>query len=262
VGKTEVTRQLAVALGVEFLRFDMSEYMERHTVSRLIGAPPGYVGFDQGGLLTEQVSKHPHCVLLLDEIEKAHPDVFNLLLQVMDHGSLTDNNGRKTDFRHVIIVLTTNAGAQEMSRPAIGFMQSDNTSDGMEAIRRLFTPEFRNRLDAIIQFDPLSRQVIERVVEKLLVEVEMQLERKGVQLSINDEARGWLAEHGYDPKMGARPMARLIQDQIKRPLAEELLFGKLTEGGVVLVGVAEDGKSLTLTASPLSRPVLPQPAEG
>jgi ATP-dependent Clp protease ATP-binding subunit ClpA len=262
VGKTEVTRQLATALGVEFLRFDMSEYMERHTVSRLIGAPPGYVGFDQGGLLTEAVSKHPHCVLLLDEIEKAHPDVFNLLLQVMDHGQLTDNNGRKTDFRHVIIVLTTNAGAQEMSRPSIGFTQADNKSDGMEAIRRLFTPEFRNRLDAIIQFEPLSKQTIERVVEKLLVEVETQLERKGVQLSVNDEARGWLADNGYDPKMGARPMARLIQEQIKRPLAEELLFGKLTEGGTVLVGVAEDGKSLTLDCSPLPRPVLPQPAEG
>jgi ATP-dependent Clp protease ATP-binding subunit ClpA len=262
VGKTEVTRQLAVALGVEFLRFDMSEYMERHTVSRLIGAPPGYVGFDQGGLLTEAVSKHPHCVLLLDEIEKAHPDVFNLLLQVMDHGSLTDNNGRKTDFRHVIIVLTTNAGAQEMSRPTIGFTQADNTSDGMEAIRRLFTPEFRNRLDAIIQFGPLSKETIERVVEKLLVEVETQLESKGVQLSINDAARSWLADHGYDPKMGARPMARLIQEQIKRPLAEELLFGKLVDGGQVLVSVADDGKSLSLTTLPLSRPVLPQPAEG
>jgi ATP-dependent Clp protease ATP-binding subunit ClpA len=260
VGKTEVTRQLATALGVEFLRFDMSEYMERHTVSRLIGAPPGYVGFDQGGLLTEAVSKQPHCVLLLDEIEKAHPDVFNLLLQVMDHGVLTDNNGRKTDFRHVIIVLTTNAGAQEMSRPSIGFTQSDNAPDGMEAIRRLFTPEFRNRLDAIIQFAPLSKATIERVVEKLLVEVEMQLEQKGVQLSVNDEARGWLADNGYDPKMGARPMARLIQDQIKRPLAEELLFGKLAGGGQVLVSVSEDGKSLSLTVSPMSRPVLPQPA--
>ena len=260
VGKTEVTRQLAVSLGVEFLRFDMSEYMERHTVSRLIGAPPGYVGFDQGGLLTEAVSRHPHCVLLLDEIEKAHPDVFNLLLQVMDHGLLTDNNGRKTDFRHVIIVLTTNAGAQEMARPSIGFTQADNTSDGMEAIRRLFTPEFRNRLDAIIQFGPLSRSTIERVVEKLLVEVETQLEQKGVQLSVNDEARGWLADHGYDPKMGARPMARLIQDQIKRPLAEELLFGKLAEGGQVQVSVSRDGSSLKLECSPVPPRVLPQPA--
>ncbi len=261
VGKTEVTRQLATTLGVEFLRFDMSEYMERHTVSRLIGAPPGYVGFDQGGLLTEAVAKHPHCVVLLDEIEKAHPDVFNLLLQVMDHGTLTDNNGRKTDFRHVIIVMTTNAGAQDMSRTSIGFTQADNVSDGMEAIRRLFTPEFRNRIDAIIQFAPLSKLTIERVVEKLLVEVEMQLEQKGVQLSVNDAARGWLAEQGYDPRMGARPMARLIQEQIKRPLAEELLFGKLADGGgQVTVSVAEDGKSLRLDTVALARPVLPQPA--
>jgi len=218
------------------------------------------VGFDQGGLLTEAVAKNPHCVLLLDEIEKAHPDVFNLLLQVMDHGVLTDNNGRKTDFRHVIIVMTTNAGAQEMSRPSIGFTQSDNTSDGMEAIRRLFTPEFRNRLDAVIQFAPLSKATIERVVDKLLVEVEMQLETKGVQFAINDEARSWLAEFGYDPKMGARPMARLIQEQIKRPLAEELLFGKLADGGQVTASVAEDGKSLKLSSTPLARPVLPQPA--
>jgi ATP-dependent Clp protease ATP-binding subunit ClpA len=260
VGKTEVTRQLATSLGVEFLRFDMSEYMERHTVSRLIGAPPGYVGFDQGGLLTEAVAKNPHCVLLLDEIEKAHPDVFNLLLQVMDHGTLTDNNGRKTDFRHVIIVMTTNAGAADMARPAIGFTQSDNTTDGMEAIRRLFTPEFRNRIDAIIQFAPLSRATIERVVDKLLMETETQLEQKGVHFSIDDAARGWLAEHGYDPKMGARPMARLIQEQIKRPLAEELLFGKLAEGGQVMVSVTDDGKSLKLETTPTARKVLPQPA--
>jgi ATP-dependent Clp protease ATP-binding subunit ClpA len=210
VGKTEVTRQLAIAMGVEFLRFDMSEYMERHTVSRLIGAPPGYVGFDQGGLLTEAITKHPHCVLLLDEVEKAHPDVFNLLLQVMDHGTLTDNNGRKADFRHVIIVMTTNAGAQEMSRPSIGFTNSDNTSDGMEAIRRIFTPEFRNRLDAVIQFASLDPITIERVVDKLIVEVEMQLEAKGVNITLDDAARRWIAEKGYDPKMGARPMARLI----------------------------------------------------
>jgi ATP-dependent Clp protease ATP-binding subunit ClpA len=261
VGKTEVTRQLALTLGVELLRFDMSEYMERHTVSRLIGAPPGYVGFDQGGLLTEAVAKNPHCVLLLDEIEKAHPDVFNLLLQVMDHGSLTDNNGRKTDFRHVIIVMTTNAGAQEMNRPGIGFMQADNTSDGMEAIRRLFAPEFRNRIDAIIQFAPLARPTIERVVEKLLVEVEMQLEKKGVHLAVDDAARAWLAERGYDPKMGARPMARLIQDQIKRPLAEELLFGKLTGGGQVSVGVAPDGKLLSLGIQPAGQPALPLSVE-
>ncbi|MCC6632892.1 MAG: ATP-dependent Clp protease ATP-binding subunit ClpA [Gammaproteobacteria bacterium] len=260
VGKTEVTRQLATSLGVEFLRFDMSEYMERHTVSRLIGAPPGYVGFDQGGLLTEAVAKNPHCVLLLDEIEKAHPDVFNLLLQVMDHGTLTDNNGRKTDFRHVIIVMTTNAGAADMARQAIGFTQADNATDGMEAIRRLFTPEFRNRLDAIIQFAPLSKVTIERVVDKLLMETESQLEQKGVQFSIDDAARGWLADHGYDPKMGARPMARLIQEQIKRPLAEELLFGKLADGGQVMVSVTDDGKSLKLETTPTARKVLPQPA--
>jgi ATP-dependent Clp protease ATP-binding subunit ClpA len=244
VGKTEVTRQLAIAIGVEFLRFDMSEYMERHTVSRLIGAPPGYVGFDQGGLMTEAITKHPHCVLLLDEIEKAHPDVFNLLLQVMDHGTLTDNNGRKADFRHVIIVMTTNAGAQEMSRPSIGFMHADNTSDGMEAIRRLFTPEFRNRLDAVIQFGPLDRATIERVVDKLIVEVETQLEQKGVQLTVEDAARSWIAEKGYDPKMGARPMARVIQEHIKRPLAEELLFGRLAGGGQVQVSVSADGSKL------------------
>ncbi len=250
VGKTEVTRQLAIAMGIEFIRFDMSEYMERHTVSRLIGAPPGYVGFDQGGLLTEAIVKHPHCVLLLDEVEKAHPDVFNLLLQVMDHGTLTDNNGRKADFRHVIIVMTTNAGAFEMSRPSIGFVASDNASDGMEAIKRLFSPEFRNRLDAIILFAPLDMPIIERVVDKLLVEVEAQLEKKGVSISLDDHARRWLAQKGYDPKMGARPMARLIQDQIKRPLAEELLFGKLANGGQVRISVAADGEALKLECEP------------
>jgi len=254
VGKTEVTRQLAICMGVEFLRFDMSEYMERHTVSRLIGAPPGYVGFDQGGLLTEAITKHPHCVLLLDEVEKAHPDVFNLLLQVMDHGTLTDNNGRKADFRHVIIVMTTNAGAQEMSRPSIGFTQSDNTSDGMEAIRRIFTPEFRNRLDAVIQFASLDPITIERVVDKLLVEVETQLEAKGVSITLDDAARRWVAEKGYDPKMGARPMARLIQEHIKRPLAEELLFGKLVGGGQVTVTVSEDGSKLKLDSVPTQLP--------
>jgi ATP-dependent Clp protease ATP-binding subunit ClpA len=224
--------------------------MERHTVSRLIGAPPGYVGFDQGGLLTEAITKHPHCVLLLDEVEKAHPDVFNLLLQVMDHGTLTDNNGRKADFRHVIIVMTTNAGAFEMSRPSIGFVAADNASDGMEAIKRLFSPEFRNRLDAVIQFAPLEMPVIERVVDKLLVEVEAQLEKKGVSISLDDAARRWLAQKGYDPKMGARPMARLLQEQIKRPLAEELLFGKLANGGSVRVGVLPDGSGLQLDSEP------------
>ena len=242
VGKTEVTRQLALALGVELIRFDMSEYMESHTVSRLIGAPPGYVGFDQGGLLTEQVNKHPHAVLLLDEIEKANPQVFNLLLQVMDHGTLTDNNGRKADFRHVIIVMTTNAGAFEMNRPAIGFVASDNSSDGMEAIKRLFSPEFRNRLDAIIQFNPLNLQTIQRVVDKLLFEVESQLEQKGVQLHIDDTVREWLARYGYDPKMGARPMARLIQESIKRALAEDLLFGNLVNGGHAFVSIDSDDK--------------------
>ena len=254
VGKTEVTRQLALVMGVEFLRFDMSEYMERHTVSRLIGAPPGYVGFDQGGLLTEAITKHPHCVLLLDEIEKAHPDVFNLLLQVMDHGTLTDNNGRKADFRHVIIVMTTNAGAADMARPSIGFTQSDNATDGMEAIRRLFSPEFRNRLDAVIQFGALDPVTIERVVDKLIVEVEAQLEAKGVQISLDDAARRWIAEKGYDPKMGARPMARIIQEHIKRPLAEELLFGSLANGGTVRISVAKDGSKLDLACTPASQP--------
>ncbi|TLY92808.1 MAG: ATP-dependent Clp protease ATP-binding subunit ClpA [Gammaproteobacteria bacterium] len=247
VGKTEVTRQLAIAMGVEFLRFDMSEYMERHTVSRLIGAPPGYVGFDQGGLLTEAITKHPHCVLLLDEIEKAHPDVFNLLLQVMDHGTLTDNNGRKADFRHVIIVMTTNAGALEMARPSIGFTQADNASDGLEAIRRIFTPEFRNRLDAVIQFASLDPVTIERVVDKLIVEVEMQLEQKGVTITLDDAARRWVAQKGYDPKMGARPMARTIQEHIKRPLAEELLFGRLASAPQQLAHTPLDR---AVTASP------------
>ncbi len=256
VGKTEVTRQLAIAMGVEFVRFDMSEYMERHTVSRLIGAPPGYVGFDQGGLLTEAITKHPHSVLLLDEIEKAHPDVFNLLLQVMDHGTLTDNNGRKADFRHVIIVMTTNAGAFEMSRPSIGFTQSDTASDGMEAIRRLFSPEFRNRLDAVIQFGALDSDTIERVVDKLLVEAEAQLEHKRVSISVDEAARRWIAKRGYDPKMGARPMARLIQEHIKRPLAEELLFGKLVNGGHVDVTVSEDGEKLKLESRSADAPAL------
>ncbi|MCU7853874.1 MAG: ATP-dependent Clp protease ATP-binding subunit ClpA [Candidatus Thiodiazotropha sp. (ex Monitilora ramsayi)] len=239
VGKTEITRQLARILGMELIRFDMSEYMERHTVSRLIGAPPGYVGFDQGGLMTEEIAKHPHCVLLLDEIEKAHPDVFNLLLQVMDHGTLTDNNGRKADFRNVVIVMTTNAGAQEMSRSSIGFTSQDHTSDGMEVIKRMFTPEFRNRLDAIIQFSGLSQEHIAKVVDKFIFELEGQLQEKQVSLIVEPEARVWLAEHGYDPKMGARPMARLIQEEIKKPLAEELLFGKLIGGGTVRVDVLE-----------------------
>lgn len=215
VGKTEVTRQLARILGMELLRFDMSEYMERHTVSRLIGAPPGYVGFDQGGLLTEQINKHPHSVLLLDEIEKAHPDVFNLLLQVMDHGTLTDNNGRKADFRNVVLVMTTNAGAEETARRSIGFTEQDHTTDGMEALKRYFTPEFRNRLDTVVQFNPLNEATILSVVDKFIFELEQQLDEKKVALTIDQDARHWLAKTGYDPKMGARPMARVIQQQIK-----------------------------------------------
>ncbi len=240
VGKTEVTTQLARIMGIELIRFDMSEYMERHTVSRLIGAPPGYVGYDQGGLLTEAITKNPHAVLLLDEIEKAHPDVFNLLLQVMDHGTLTDNNGRKADFRNVIIIMTTNAGAEQMSRPSIGFSTQDHSSDGMEAIRRTFTPEFRNRLDAIIQFDPLPPDIIASVVDKFIIELEAQLEQKKVTLKVKNSAREWLAMHGYDPKMGARPMARTIQDYIKKPLAEELLFGKLAKGGHITISVKKN----------------------
>ncbi len=246
VGKTEVTRQLALALGVELVRFDMSEYMERHTVSRLIGAPPGYVGYDQGGLLTEAISKNPHCVLLLDEIEKAHPDVFNLLLQVMDHGTLTDNNGRKADFRSVILVMTTNAGAAQMNRSSIGFTAQDHSSDGMEAIKRTFTPEFRNRLDSVVEFDPLDGNTIALVADKLILELETQLEDKGVAIEFDDAARAWVAEKGYDPKMGARPMARVIQENVKRPLAEELLFGKLAAGGLVRVGVADDALKLAI----------------
>jgi ATP-dependent Clp protease ATP-binding subunit ClpA len=240
VGKTEVTRQLAHILGIELVRFDMSEYMERHTVSRLIGAPPGYVGFDQGGLLTEAIIKHPHAVLLLDEIEKAHPDVFNLLLQVMDHGTLTDNNGRKADFRNVILVMTTNAGADQISRRSIGFSHQDHSSDGIEIINRLFSPEFRNRLDAIIQFKSLDQATIGHVVDKFIIELEAQLEDKKVTLEVDEHARQWLAVRGYNPDMGARPMSRVIQDHIKKPLAEELLFGRLTKGGRIRVSAADD----------------------
>jgi ATP-dependent Clp protease ATP-binding subunit ClpA len=246
VGKTEVSRQLARIMGIELLRFDMSEYMERHTVSRLIGAPPGYVGFDQGGLLTEAVGKHPHCVLLLDEIEKAHPDVFNILLQVMDHGTLTDNNGRKADFRNVILIMTTNAGAQEMSRSSIGFTHQDHSSDGMEVIKRSFSPEFRNRLDAIVQFGPLNPETIRTVVDKFLVELQVQLDSKKVTLSVDDSARTWFAEHGYSATMGARPMARLIQEKLKKALAEEILFGKLSDGGEVLVSIRNDQVELDI----------------
>ena len=255
VGKTEVTKQLARQMGVELVRFDMSEYMERHTVSRLIGAPPGYVGYDQGGLLTEAVTKNPHCVLLLDEIEKAHPEVFNLLLQVMDHGTLTDNNGRKADFRQVILVMTSNAGAHETARRSIGFAEQDHSTDGMEALNRLFTPEFRNRLDAIIQFRPLPSEVIVGVVDKFVAELQGQLDERRVHLELDDEAKLWFAEHGYEPSMGARPMARLIQDKLKRPMAEELLFGTLVKGGSVLVSVKDGELTIEYVSSEKTAPV-------
>jgi ATP-dependent Clp protease ATP-binding subunit ClpA len=242
-----------MTMGVELIRFDMSEYMERHTVSRLIGAPPGYVGFDQGGLMTEAITKNPHCVLLLDEVEKAHPEVFNLLLQVMDHGVLTDNNGRKADFRNVTIVMTTNAGAQETSRASVGFTLQDHSSDAMEVIKKLFSPEFRNRLDAIIQFDALDETSIARVVDKLIVELESQLDKTDVTIELEPAARTWIAERGYDKKMGARPMARVIQEHIKRPLAEELLFGKLADGGHVRVGLNQDADGLILIPESTTR---------
>ena len=246
VGKTELCRQLSKAMGVELIRFDMSEYMERHTVSRLIGAPPGYVGFDQGGLLTEAVTKQPYSVVLLDEIEKAHPEVFNLLLQVMDHGTLTDNNGRKADFRNVVLIMTTNAGAEEMSRASIGFANQDHSTDGMEALKKMFTPEFRNRLDATIQFTALSQEVVKTVVDKFLVQLQLQLDEKRVVLEVEEEARQWLAVKGYDKQMGARPMARLIQDKLKKPLAEMVLFGDLAGGGTVQVTVDNDELQLNI----------------
>lgn len=242
VGKTEVCKQLAKLLGVELIRFDMSEYMERHTVSRLIGAPPGYVGYDEGGLLTEAINKHPHSVVLLDEIEKAHPDVYNLLLQIMDHGTLTDTNGRKTDFRHTILIMTSNAGADVLDKTTIGFTPDDNAADVVSVVNRIFSMEFRNRLDATIQFKGLDTKIILYVVNKFLMELEIQLESKHVALEIDDAARAWLAEKGYDKKMGARPMAKLIQEQIKRPLAEELLFGKLSKGGGHVIVTVEEGK--------------------
>ena len=250
VGKTEVTRQLALQLGIELIRFDMSEYMEPHSVSRLIGAPPGYVGFDQCGLLTEKIVKTPHCVLLLDEIEKAHPDVFNILLQVMDHGTLTDTNGREANFRNVILVMTTNAGAVQAARRSIGFTHQDHSSDAMEAIRRAFTPEFRNRLDAIVQFQPLGFEHILRVVDKFLIELEVLLHDKGVTLTATPTAREWLGQQGFDPQMGARPMARLIQDKVKRALADELLFGKLVKGGRVSLDAVDGELRLDVQAEP------------
>ncbi len=250
VGKTEVTRQLALQLGIELVRFDMSEYMEPHSVSRLIGAPPGYVGFDQGGLLTEKIVKTPHCVLLLDEVEKAHPDIFNILLQVMDRGILTDTNGREANFRNVVLVMTTNAGASQAARRTIGFTQQDHSTDAMEVIRKAFTPEFRNRLDAIVQFQPLGFEHILRVVDKFIIELEEQLHEKGVSLAATPAAREWLAQHGFDPLMGARPMARVIQDKVKRPLADELLFGKLLGGGRVSIDAVDGELVLDVQAEP------------
>ncbi len=247
VGKTEVSRQLANLLGVELIRFDMSEYMEAHTASRLIGAPPGYVGFDQGGLLTEKINQFPHCVLLLDEIEKAHPDVFNLLLQVMDHGSLTDNNGRTSSFKQVILIMTTNVGADSISRNSMGFTTQDHSRDNGEEMKRVFTPEFRNRLDAIIHFNPLNQEVIVSVVDKFLTELQAQLDDKQVILEINDEVREYLANKGYDRLMGARPMSRLIQDEVKKPLAEMILFGDLEHGGTVAVTMENNSIQLNVT---------------
>jgi ATP-dependent Clp protease ATP-binding subunit ClpA len=244
-GKTEVASQLAYILGVELIRFDMSEYMERHAVSRLIGAPPGYVGFDQGGLLTEAIAKHPYSVLLLDEIEKAHPDIFNILLQVMDHGTLTDNNGRKADFRNVVIVMTTNAGAEGLSKNTMGFTQTRMAGDEMGEIKRMFTPEFRNRLDAVVSFASLDEGVILRVVDKFLMQLESQLNEKKVEAIFTDSLKKYLARNGFDPQMGARPMARLIQDTIRRALADELLFGKLANGGKVTIDI-DDAEKVVL----------------
>ncbi|MET3854661.1 ATP-dependent Clp protease ATP-binding subunit ClpA [Rhizobium sp. OAE497] len=262
VGKTEVAKQLASSLGVEMLRFDMSEYMERHTVSRLLGAPPGYVGFDQGGLLTDGVDQHPHCVVLLDEIEKAHPDIYNILLQVMDHGTLTDHNGKKIDFRNVILIMTTNAGASEMAKAAFGFGSSKRSGEDEEALNRLFTPEFRNRLDAIIPFASLPTAVIHKVVQKFIMQLEAQLSERNVTFDLHEDAIAWLAEKGYDEKMGARPLARVIQDVIKKPLANEILFGKLKKGGVVTVSVGpkEDGKpGIVLNSVSELAPIKPKP---
>ncbi|MEL6436948.1 MAG: AAA family ATPase, partial [Pseudomonadota bacterium] len=261
VGKTEVAKQLAASMGVEMLRFDMSEYMERHTVSRLIGAPPGYVGFDQGGLLTDGVDQHPHCVLLLDEIEKAHPDLYNILLQVMDHGKLTDHNGKQIDFRNVVLIMTTNAGASDAQKNAIGFGSQKREGDDMEAINRLFTPEFRNRLDSIIPFGPLPVPVIHKVVQKFVMQLETQLTERGVTFDLHEDAISWLADKGYDERMGARPLARVIQEHIKKPLADEVLFGKLKHGGTVKVTVVTDDlgeKKLDLEAIADEMPVKPK----
>ena len=252
VGKTEVAKQLAETLGVELLRFDMSEYMEKHTVSRLIGAPPGYVGFDQGGLLTDGVDQHPHCVLLLDEMEKAHPDVYNILLQVMDHGKLTDHNGRTVDFRNVVLIMTSNAGAMEQAQNALGFGRSRREGEDTAAVEKMFTPEFRNRLDAVISFSALPKAVILQVVEKFVLQLEAQLMDRNVQIELSPEAAEWLADKGYDDKMGARPLGRVIQEHIKKPLAEELLFGKLAKGGIVQV-LVQDGE-IVLKIEPAAAP--------
>ncbi|HKL77469.1 MAG TPA: ATP-dependent Clp protease ATP-binding subunit ClpA [Gammaproteobacteria bacterium] len=255
VGKTEVSRQLAATMGLELIRFDMSEYMEAHTVSRLIGAPPGYVGFDQGGLLTEAVNRNPHAVVLLDEIEKAHPDLFNVLLQVMDYGKLTDNNGRQADFRNVVLIMTTNAGAEAMSKKSVGFIESTTESAGQDAIQRTFSPEFRNRLDASVFFQPLPREVVAQVVDKFISQLEQQLSEQGVEIEVDEAARNWLAERGYDPAMGARPMGRVIQERIKKPLADELLFGRLSEGGRVQVSL--EGDELTFAFPEAEEPTEP-----
>jgi ATP-dependent Clp protease ATP-binding subunit ClpA len=257
VGKTEVARQLARIMGVELIRFDMSEYMERHTVSRLIGAPPGYVGFDQGGLLTDAIDQHPHAVLLLDEIEKAHPDLFNILLQIMDHGKLTDHNGKSVDFRNVVLIMTTNAGAADLAKPAMGFERTERLGDDEEAIKRMFTPEFRNRLDSVIGFSGLSPEVVALVVDKFVLELEVQLADRNVEIELTDAAKSWLAVKGYDQAFGARPLARVIQENIKRPLADELLFGKLAKGGIVLVGV-KDGKLDFTMKEPPPKPNKPK----
>ncbi|HEU0070098.1 MAG TPA: ATP-dependent Clp protease ATP-binding subunit ClpA [Alphaproteobacteria bacterium] len=264
VGKTEVARQLSRIMGIELIRFDMSEYMERHTVSRLIGAPPGYVGFDQGGLLTDAIDQHPHAVLLLDEIEKAHPDLYNILLQVMDHGKLTDHNGKIVDFRNVILIMTTNAGAAEMSKPAIGFGSSIRTGDDEDAIKRMFTPEFRNRLDAVVPFAGLSPEIIAQVVDKFVIELEEQLADRNVHIELDKAARDWLATKGYDPLFGARPLGRVIQEHIKRPLADELLFGKLAKGGSVVVTIKEDKPAFVITEAPPkpSKPAKPTGKKG
>ena len=257
VGKTEVAKQLASTLGIELTRFDMSEYMERHSVSRLIGAPPGYVGFDQGGLLTDAIDQHPHTVLLLDEIEKAHPDLFNILLQVMDHGKLTDHNGKTVDFRNVILIMTTNAGASDLARESIGFARDVRTGDDDDAIKRMFTPEFRNRLDAVITFAGLTQEIVGRVVEKFVMQLEAQLADRNVTIELSSAAKEWLAERGYDRLYGARPLARVIQEHIKKPLAEELLFGRLTKGGAVKVTMKE--KKLDFEFIEASVPALPKP---